>query len=224
LLRLGEIRLFLGQSRVVETELSISRSYAHKALIEINGFYTRLANAMVRRDYSINGQDSMMYDGTMSKIEALVNAESAKIWGAEVVFEYLFTDQLRTRNECTLMWGHDSDGFPVRHVPPTFGSSHLIFEKQKIFIDMYAIFNGKLDFDELAPDEQDKPQLYLPDENGNPYSPAWLTLNLKGTWHLKPNIEIGAGIENLLNKRYRSYSSGIVSPGTNFVASVLLRF
>lgn len=205
-------------------ELDIVRNYNQKARIELTGFYTRLKNAMVRRDFTLNGQDSMLYDGTMSKIEALVNAESATIYGASLSVEYLLTRELRTRHDITFTQGEDAEGFPVRHVPPTFGSSHLIYEKNKLFVDLYADYSGKLDFDELAPDEQDKPHLYLPDENGNPYSPAWWTFNLKSSYALNQKVTFTAGVENITDNRYRSYSSGIVSPGVNFVGSVVVRF
>jgi hemoglobin/transferrin/lactoferrin receptor protein len=205
-------------------ELNISKNFAGKARFEIAFYYSKLKNAMVRRDFSLNGQDSMMYDGTMSKIEALVNTESATIWGSDLNFEYIISGSIRNRTNFTLTRGKDAEGFPVRHVPPTFGSSHLIFERQKIFIDLYANFSGKLDYDELAPDEQDKPNLYLPDENGNPYSPAWWTINLKSSYAFSQNFTFTAGVENITDKRYRSYSSGIVSPGINFTGSVVYRF
>ncbi len=205
-------------------ELSIIRSYTSKAKIEITGFYTSLKDAMVRRDYMLNGQDSILYDGEMSKVEALVNAESATIYGANFTFEYIITNTLRTQNYLTITKGEDSDGFPVRHVPPTFGSSHLIYETTKLYIDFYVDYSGQLYYDELSPSEQDKPHIYLPDENGNPHSPSWYTLNLKSNYKLTRNITIGGGIENLLDKRYRTYSSGIISPGANFVFSVNAKF
>jgi len=205
-------------------ELSILRSYTNKARIEITGFYTWLKNAMVRRDYTLNGQDSILYDGVMSKVEALQNAESATIIGANFTFEYILTNSLRTRHHLTLTSGKDSENYPLRHVPPTFGSSHLIYENQKLYCDLYVDYSGKLKFDQLAPDEQQKPYIYLPDENGNPFSPSWFTLNLKTSYKLKKNFILGAGVENILDKRFRSYSSGIVSPGVNAMFSVLYKF
>ena len=205
-------------------EIGIIRSFAGKASIEFTAFYTHLKDAMVRRDFTINGQDSIMYDGTLSKVEALVNADAADIYGGNVSFEYLFTTTFRTRNDITITEGKDSDGFPVRHAPPLFGSSHLIFENQKIFADLYANYCGKLDFNELAPSEQDKPYMYATDKNGNPFSPAWWTLNLKFNYKLSSSIALGGGVENLLDNRYRTYSSGIVSPGLNFIFSVNVRF
>ena len=205
-------------------ELGIIKSFKEKASFEVTAFYTHLKNAMVRRDFMMNGKDSIMYDGHMSNVEALVNADAAYIYGATFVFEYLFTDKIRTRNNLTITEGEDSDGFPVRHAPPLFGSSHLIFENQKLFLDLYTDYSGKLDFEELAPSEQAKPYMYATDENGNPFSPAWWTINLKFNYKLTPMIALGGGVENILDNRYRTYSSGIVSPGLNFIFSVNARF
>jgi len=204
-------------------EVGVIRSFTGKASIEVTAFYTRLKDAMVRRDFTLNGEDSIMYDGILSKVEALVNADAADIYGGSVAFEYLFTNSFRTRNDLTVTRGEDSDGYPVRHAPPIFGSSHLIFENQKLFVDLYADYSGKLDFEELAPSEQEKPYMYATDENGNPYSPAWWTLNLKYSYKLTQKITLGGGVENMLNKRYRTYSSGIVSPGLNFIVSLVIR-
>ena len=205
-------------------EIGIIKKWNEKASFEITAFYTRLKDAMVRREFTLNGQDSIMYDGTLSNVEALVNADAADICGTTIVFEYLFSGKLRTRNDLTITDGEDSDGYAVRHAPPLFGSSHLIFESQKLFFDMHANFNGKLDFDELAPSEQEKPYMYATDENGNPFSPAWWTLNMKFNYKLTPLIALGGGVENILDKRYRTYSSGIVSPGVNFIFSISARF
>ncbi len=203
-------------------ELSILRSHNNKTKIEITGFYTWLKNAMVRSAYGGLGQDSILYDGERSKVEALINAESASIYGVNVNFEFLFSNQWRTRHDIAFTKGEDSEGLPMRHVPPTFGSSHLIFESQRWFVDLYLNYNGQLAYLELASDEQNKPHLYIPDENGNPHSPSWWTMNLKSNYKLKRNITVSGGIENMFNKRYRPYSSGVVSPGVNFIASVLV--
>ena len=179
---------------------------------------------MVRRDYALNGQDSILYDGMMSKVEALVNTESATIIGANFTFEYVISNLLRTRNDLTITKGKDSEDLPIRHVPPTFGSSHLIYENQKVYFDLYIDYSGEIDFNNLAQSEIEKPYIYVPDKNGNPYSPSWWTLNLKSNYKFNQKITLGAGIENILDKRYRTYSSGIVSPGANILFSINAKF
>lgn len=204
-------------------ELSIIRSYQNKVKVELTGFYTWLKDAMVRRAFDGLGQDSILYDGEISRVEALVNAESATIYGTTVNVEYLFNNQWRTRHDITITKGEDSEGLPMRHVPPTFGSSHIIFEGPKLYLDLYVNYSGKFDFDELSPDEQDKPHLYVPDNDGNPYSPSWWTANIKSNYRINSQLTLSGGLENIFNKRYRPYSSGVVSPGMNFVVSALLK-
>jgi len=179
---------------------------------------------MVRRDFSLNGNDSIMYDGILSDVEALVNAESAQIYGGSFAFEYLFTPFLRTRNNLTIINGEDAEGYPLRHVPPTFGSSHLMLERQKWFVDFYVEYSGDYDFEELAPSEQDKPHLYAADQSGNLWSPAWWTLNVKSNYQFNTTFSASGGIENILDKRYRTYSSGIVAPGINFIVALKAEF
>jgi hemoglobin/transferrin/lactoferrin receptor protein len=179
---------------------------------------------MVRRDFILDGIDSIMYDGTLSKVEALVNADLANIYGGSFTLEYLFSSNIRTRHDVTITRGEDSDGYPVRHAPPVFGSSHLIFENPKWFADMYVNYNGKIDYKNLAPSEQDKPYMYAIDDNGNPFSPAWWTLNLKGNYKLSRKLTLSGGVENLLDLGYRTYSSGIVSPGINVILSAVYTF
>lgn len=204
-------------------ETGIVRNFQGKARIEATGFYTFLKDAMVRRDFRLNGQDSVLYDGILSKVEALVNAESANIFGGSVALEFLVTPELRSVNNFTLTCGKDSEGLPMRHVPPAFGRSHLQFQKNRLFFDLYVEYNGKLRFEQLAPDEQDKPHLYATDENGNPWSPGWWTLNWKSNYKFNEILTFSGGIENIFDKRYRTYSSGIVAPGINFYVSVALQ-
>ena len=205
-------------------EISIIRSLGGKTRIELNAFYTYLNDAMVRRDFTLNGQDSIVYEGELSKVEALVNADWAKIYGGSFTFEYLFNQKIRTRHTLTKTYGEDSEGLPVRHVPPLFGNSHLTYQDRTFFLDLYVQYCGEISNKDLASDEREKPYLYATDASGNPYSPSWWTLNLKSTVNLGKNFLLSGGIENILDKRYRPYSSGIVSPGINFIAAIKAKF
>ena len=44
-------------------EIGVLRKFDHKASLQLTAFYSYLHNAMVRRDFTLNGQDSIMYDG-----------------------------------------------------------------------------------------------------------------------------------------------------------------
>lgn len=118
------------------------------------------------------------------------------------------------------MRGEDNEGESIRHVTPLFGSSGFTYSAKKIKIDFWVDYNGPINYDRLAPSERGKPQIYATDENGNPYSPSWYTVNLKGFYQINKHLQVNAGVDNMLDHRYRPYSSGIVAPGRNFVLAL----
>jgi hemoglobin/transferrin/lactoferrin receptor protein len=200
------------------------KKFGENIEVDFTAFYTFLIDAMVRRDFTFNGQDSIIYDGELSKVQALVNTGEAQIYGATATFFADFNKHFSFKTTYTYMKGEDGDGFPVRHVPPSFGSSSLFYNARKLKLEAYANYNGQISYEDLAPSEQDKPQMYATDENGNPYSPAWFTLNLKGSYQINEMLQVNLGFENILDKRYRPYSSGISAPGRNIIVALRAKF
>jgi hemoglobin/transferrin/lactoferrin receptor protein len=90
--------------------------------------------------------------------------------------------------------------------------------------EIYADYNAAIPNEELPPSEADKPHLYATDANGDPYCPSWWTLNLKAGFQLTNVVNLQAGVENILDIRYRPYSSGMVAPGRNFIVAVRANF
>jgi hemoglobin/transferrin/lactoferrin receptor protein len=201
-------------------DLGISRDFWDAVQIELVGFITLLENAMVRRDYSFNGNDSILYNGEMSNVLAIVNAGDALVYGAHASLQIVPSKSLRFKSNINYTKGEDQDGIPLRHVSPLYGSTHFIYESKKFKADIYANYNGELSYSQLAPSEQNKPYIYACDKNEKPYSPAWFSVNFKTSYQLGTFGIINAGIENILNHRYRPYSSGMVAPGRNFILSL----
>ncbi len=201
-------------------DLGFIREFSDKFHFEITGFYTFLKNAMVRRDFVFNGQDSIMYDGQLSKVQAVVNASSATLYGLNMNLNAEIQKNFSFKTNLSYTFGQDFEDIPLRHVAPFFGSTRLVYENQHLKIDFYVNYNGEKPFDKLAPSEQSKTYMYAIDDNGNPYSPAWYTLNLKTSYRWNEHFIIFAGIGNILDHRYRPYSSGIVAPGRNFTLSL----
>jgi hemoglobin/transferrin/lactoferrin receptor protein len=178
----------------------------------------------VRRDFSLNGLDSIIYDGTMSKVQAIQNAAFAYIWGVESAIKINFADYFSISSEFNYQKGTEEDdagnSVPLRHAAPWFGNSELSFRKEKIGANLYVIYNGEIKNEDLAPSEIEKDYLYAKDANGNIYCPSWYTLNLKVSYQLLDNLEIYFGVENITDQRYRPYSSGITAAGRNFIGSL----
>jgi hemoglobin/transferrin/lactoferrin receptor protein len=86
------------------------------------------------------------------------------------------------------------------------------------------MYSGEVSYENLSEDGRSTDYIYATDENGNPYSPAWFTLNLKTSYPVSDAIAVSAGVENILDKRYRPYSSGIVAAGRNVILSLQAKF
>ena len=205
-------------------DFGVLKQFKDGVVIEASLFFTRLINAMVRRDFSFNAQDSIYYDGELSKVQALVNTSSGTLAGGSLKYSMKFARYFRFKTSLSYAWGEDSDNLPLRHVPPLFGNTTISFRYRFVHAEVYANYNGEISNDRLAPSEQTKTYMYAKDGNGDLYSPSWWTLNLKSSFEINRTITIDAGIENILNHRYRPYSSGIVSPGLNFILAVRAKF
>lgn len=205
-------------------ELGLKLDFDDVVKIDMATYYTFLDNALIRRDFTLNGQSEITYDGELSNVQAIQNASEEYIYGFEVGAEVNFTDYFKLRTQYNVIGGiaEDEDGveLPVRHIAPNFGRTHLVYIKDKWNFDFYAVYNSELSFEELAPTELSKDYLYANDENGNPFSPSWYTLNLRTQYKIYDNFEVTASLENITDQRYRPYSSGITAAGRNFILSV----
>lgn len=204
---------------VYNVDLGAANDFGNMLHTEVTAFFSWLDNALVRREFVFNGQDSIMFQGEMSRVYAMVNTGYAIVYGTQIRVEIKPMTLLRVKSTLTLTGGHDNENEPLRHVPPLFGSTHIIFEEDYFKADLYAAYNGSIPFDRMAPSESEKPYMYATDANGNPWSPGWVTLNFKASYKVENRIEFSAGIENILDLRYRPYSSGLASPGRNFIFS-----
>lgn len=205
-------------------ELSLAKIFGDFLKLEVVGYFTYLNNALVRRDFTLNGLDSIMYDGEMSKVMAVQNAAFAQVYGvqagAEIKLPAGFGISSRFNWQKGIEELEDGTTSPLRHAAPWYGKTSLNYSAQKLKISFYTVYSGEVSFENMPNDEIGKSYMYAEDSDGNPYSPSWLTFNFKVQYHLNDNFAINAGIENITDLRYRPYSCGIVAPGRNFVAGI----
>lgn len=214
----------LKSEYVYNAELGLWKLFAERLKLEVIGFYSYLNNALVRRNFKLNGLDSITYDGTISRVDAIQNAAFADIYGFHAGFDLKIISNLKLSSKFTYQKGEEEDDSgnktPLRHAAPFYGNTRLVYERERFNLMLYAEYNGGVSYENLAPSEQVKTAIYAKDNNGDPYSPAWFTLNFKAGVKVTGNILLNVGVENINDKRYRPYSSGITAPGRNFIASV----
>ncbi len=209
-------------------DLGIARIFGGKLKIDLTGYYTNLQNALVRRDFTLNGEDSIDYDGTLSRVQAIQNAAVAKVYGVQAGFELKLSHGFGISSDFSYQKGDeeldDGSTSPARHAAPWFGISRLTYAAHNLNLQFSAEYSGDRTYEELPVEERGKPEIYAIDANGNPYSPGWYSLNFNAMYRFAEHLSVSAGIENLTDQRYRPYSSGIVAPGRNFILSLRATF
>jgi hemoglobin/transferrin/lactoferrin receptor protein len=198
---------------IYNLEMGITQKVGPNLEFHIAGFYTWMVDAMVRRDFSFNGMDSIFYDEEIRKTQALVNTGRADIYGLIFSFRGDIISNLGIFSSLNYTNGRDMiEDVPLRHTPPLYGRSSVYYKLKNLFLEFNISYSGKKLYEDLAPSEKNKIYLYTPDG-----TLSWFALNLMTSYELKNKFIFNFGIENILNKHYRTYSSGISAPGRNFI-------
>ena len=218
----------LDPERAYNIELGAAGFLTENCKIDFAAYYTTIDNAIARGTTTFNGQDSIVYDGTLSRVLSLQNISDVWVSGFQIGLDWKITSNLRLNTTTNIQQGQEKDpatgrNFSPTHVAPKFGATHLIYSGTNWKIDLYSNYNGRIKYDDLALTERADSHLYAKDGNGNPYAPSWWALNIKGAYNFKRIFSITAGVENILDKRYRPYASGISAPGRNFILSIRAR-
>ncbi|MEZ5017173.1 MAG: TonB-dependent receptor [Flavipsychrobacter sp.] len=191
--------------------------------LEVTGFYTWLRNAIVQDFYTLNGKDSLVYEGQTTAIVANQNKAKAYIYGVSAALTIklvphtsLYSTINYTRGR---YFGVNNAEVPLDHIPPVFGKTSIIYEQKKFRGEFYALYNGWKRIAEYSPSGEDN-QKYAT-VNG---MPAWCTLNLRTGYQVHKNMSVQMALENILDQNYRVFASGISAPGRNFVLTVRANF
>lgn len=205
-------------------EVGVSKNKQAAYRVELNGFYTLLTNAIVRRPFSFRGRDSLDYAGVRSGVEALQNVAQATVWGLQASAEWTFLPWVTLYTHANWIRGRETDDarnaqVPLRHAPPFYGSSGLRFKHKRLVAEAQALYNAAVRAENMPPSESAKTDIYASDAGGKPYSPSWEVLHLRASYSWKM-LQLTAGWENITDRRYRPYSSGIVAGGSGVSVSL----
>lgn len=211
------------------TELGFVGSFFRKLKVDGVAYYTYLKNALSRSSFLINGKDSMLYDGDMSRIMAIQNTSNAFVYGFQAGIEIAIAKGLSLRSTMNFQKGdeYSTDSlkyFPKTHVAPFFGRTSVSYRFKKIKTEFYVCYNGKMSTSRFSLTDLQDNLVFAKDDNGLPYAPAWHTLNFKMAYYPSKHIQISGGVENISNQLYRTFGSGISAPGRNFIVTLRCNF
>lgn len=207
----------LKEERAWSTELGGTWIIKHKFEVSYAGYYTFLQNAIIRAPFRYANADSIMYDGVMQRVLAMQNASSSSAYGIEATFRYRLSKNFELKGNINLMHGVDKDLsedniLPISHITPPFGQFFFNYTLNKYLISLLSRYNWSMPFHRFPLSERTAPQLYAIDKDGQPWSPNWVVFHLLVKYQ-KDRFSGSILLENIFNRRYRPFGSGISAPG-----------
>ena len=189
-------------------------------MVKIAGFYTVINNAIVRSDFVLNGEDSILFEGTKLNLQSNQNVSSAYIYGGSFDTRINFTPYLSFNGSVNYTIGKNvSTNSPLGHIPPVFGRLGVTFNNKRIRAQVNSQFNGWKQVKDFSPTGEDN--LEEATING---SPSWLVLNAHLSVNLNSSLRLQGSVENIFDTHYKQFASGVSALGRNFSISLKASF
>jgi len=197
-------------------DFTLSKIFYKRFQIELTGFYTLLKDAIVVKASKFNGMDSIIYDGKKTAVQSAKNAGEAYVYGLQANVLFQISEHLSIYSTLTYTYGRLKEGdAPLDHIPPLFGLTGLKFETKKFKTEFFSRYNGWKRLEDYSTSGEDNLQQATSDG-----TPSWYTLNLRTAYQIHKNLNIQVGLENILDKHYRYFASGISAPGRNLIIAL----
>ncbi|MEL7450791.1 MAG: TonB-dependent receptor [Pseudomonadota bacterium] len=151
------------------------------------------------------------FDGEGRAIVRSENLGEVELWGIEATGTWQVSDRWRLSGALNYTRGEAREGGaeePADRVPPLNGRVSALYEPGgDWWFEAWSNFADRQD--RLSSRDVDDPRIN-PDG-----TPGWATFNVMMQWQPVPFLELGLGVANILDKRYREHGSGLDAPGRN---------
>lgn len=208
--------------RTYNADLNWILRIADKIRFEGALFYTLYRNAIALAPYRLNGMDSVNYNGVRSAVFANQNARKGYLMGIQTRLFFDLGGGWSLDNTLTQTKGRYQTAageIPLDHIPPVFGRSGLQYQRKRFQTETFLLFNGWKHLRDYNLDGEDNLQYATPDG-----MPGWMTLNLRFQVALSKTLQIQANAENLLDRNYRVFASGLSAPGRSWMIAIRSNF
>jgi len=201
-------------------DFTVGKLLFERVFLEITGFYTLVSNAIVVKATKLNGLDSIMYDGKKTAVQSASNSGEAYVYGVQGQLTAQISNHFSLSGNLTYTYGRLKSGdVPLDHIPPVFGMVSMKYEIRKFKGEFYVRYNGWKHLADYSQSGEDNLQQATVEG-----MPSWFTLNTRAAYQINKNLSFQFGIENILDKHYRNFASGISAPGRNFMIALKASF
>ena len=204
-------------------DLEMSKRFGKWLEVEANAFYTLFRDAVVLDKFSLNGAASVLYDGQMTPVAANQNKARASLYGLQGGLTLRPVTYLSFYSYITCTYGRyrqdDKSEVPMDHIPPVFGKTGIEGRYRFLEAGLYLLYNGSKKLKDYNPYGEDNLQYATPDG-----MPGWQILNFSSGFNINRKYTFQLAVENIFDKYYRVFASGISGAGRNLVLKLRAGF
>ncbi len=213
----------LQPEKTINMDFGVTKNFGDKVRLEATAFTTQLFDAIAVRPATYNNLSTIVYDGFPASVVSSQNVAEAFLYGWNGHIQIDPIPQLAISANYNFTHGRakptDGAAVPLDHIAPQFGRVSVAWSSLKFKTELFSNFNGKKYLIDYSNSGEDNLQ-YAPATG----MPSWWTANFRATYEVSKVITLQSGIDNILDRQYRTFASGINSPGRNFFATMRVRF
>ena len=207
--------------KTINYELGITKNLKQKLQLSSCIWYTKYSDILTTDFSTFNGSPTIIYNGQTSSVVTLINKKNAYSWGvggnvtAEINKYFSFSSNIN------YTYGRIKEqlkDYPLDHIPPIYGKISLTGRFGKLTSELFSLYNGTKDSSDYNLRGEDN-QVYSADVLRG-YTPSWITTNLRLAYEISPLISCQLAVENISDKFYRVFGSGLSAPGRNIVLTL----
>lgn len=201
----------LKSEKTYNAELSISKNIADKFQITGIVFGTKIIDGIVTQNSTFNGSSTIAYGDTISQVQKNVNAAEAYIMGFCVIINYDINTNFSASGSYNYTYGRVTSvtpETPLDHIAPAFGRVSIVWKAKQMRAEVFSLFNAAKELKDYNLGGEDN--LQYATVNG---MPAWYTINLRYSYQVNKYIQAQVNLDNITDKAYRVFASGINAPG-----------
>ncbi len=199
-------------------DAGVSKTIAKKATVTLNGFYTIYRDALTTDFSTLNGEAITQFNGDSAYVVTTVNKTKAYLYGGFAQVVYQINKFLEFNTTATYTIGRiqqENEDTPLDHIPPMFGRTGLQYQRNKMRIEFWSLYNAKKPLKEYRLGTEDNEAFAT--EDG---MPSWYTLNIRGSYQINKHFRVQLSVENIMDVNYRQFASNISAPGRNIMLTL----
>tara|TARA_B100000989_G_scaffold297405_1_gene283091 strand:- start:4245 stop:6743 length:2499 start_codon:yes stop_codon:yes gene_type:complete len=216
---------FLKPEYAYNLDLGIDfKSLDNNNYISIRGFSTIISRHIARANYTVFSDittpdlSTIIYNGEEVNTISNKNLGNRFIHGFSIDGFSKILNDLKLNFSITHTQGDTNETYgPLPSISPLFGSLAMSYKKKDINIQAIYKFSEAKDVNDYSLGGEDglDETPFVIENNSLTYlgSPKWSDLSIYGSKNISSNIILRLGLTNVFDYHYRTFASGISSPG-----------